>query len=113
MDKIYFHKRTVKYFLFLSGSVLLLPTLAYAGQVKINATRDYCHVEVREGKSNQPDANNSVHSNRVSSGWSYTGSDGNFVCYRREGNPGICPSGMGYWVCNGNPIPGVQNYDLY
>lgn len=85
---------------------------ASAGQVVIKANREFCAVEIREGKSNQPDANTSKFSGPVSAGWSYTGQEGTFVCFRREGNPGVCPSGMKYWVCNSRSISGVDTYEI-
>lgn len=90
-----------------------MATAALAGTTTIKATRNYCNLEVREGKSNNPDANAAVSSGAVQAGWSYTGSDGTYVCYRREGNPGVCPSGMGYWVCNSTSVSGNENHDIY
>jgi hypothetical protein len=101
----------VEALLLISG--ICLAGTAFAGQVRIIATRDYCNLEVRQGKSNNPDANSPFYAGPVPSGWSRTGDEGNFVCYRREGNPGVCPSGMGYWVCNSNSTSGVEDHDIY
>ena len=92
---------------------VFVATTAIAGTTTIRASRNYCNVEVKEGKTNNPDANKPVFSGAVQAGWSYTGSDGTFVCYRREANPGVCPSGMGYWVCNSTSVSGNENHDIY
>lgn len=84
-----------------------------AGEVEIVATRDYCNVEFREGPSNNPDANTQIYQGQMSAGSSMKGRDGYFICYRREANPGVCPSGMGYWVCNSNPTSEPVSYDMY
>jgi len=97
--------------LLISG--ICVATIAFAGTTTIKASRNYCNLEVKEGKSNNPDGNSQVFSGAVQAGWSYTGKDGTYVCYRREGNPGVCNSGMGYWVCNSTSVSGNENHDIY
>lgn len=87
--------------------------IAFAGQVQIVAKRNFCNLEVREGKSNNPEANRQIYSGPVQPEWSHTGDEGDYVCYRREGNPGVCPSGMSNWTCNSNSTSGVDSYDIH
>ena len=93
---------------------LVFVARAYAGNVRlVSDTWDYvCKVEVSEGKNLDPSQNPKQLFTGVQKGWSYTGSEGTRVCYRRSGDPNNCDSAWRDWHCSSNPTSGTDDFSL-
>lgn len=79
---------------FLAG--MLLCASAFASYPEATASRDFCDLELRKGDyGNGAGQNVPVFSRgKVTAGTVFKGVEGEYMCWRRERNPGACDSGL-------------------
>lgn len=84
-----------------AASLVLASHAAYAEYAVLTATDNYCAAEVRIGsyRTGDPLELRLVHSGSASKGQAWTGSEGERVCGRRNGNPSDCQSKATNWFC--------------
>lgn len=80
----------------ISLGLMLGSASVFASYPEAMTTRDFCDLEVRLGEygNGQPQSLPVHHRGPAKQGRVFTGSEGQYMCWRRENNPGVCTSGF-------------------